>query len=105
MKAIYKFQFDCGRMGNLSGLFIAEKDAVKDLIESGKEVYFGEVLGRHSEIAGPVEASDVEMLSDEPDDVKLFEKLKATVGINPFDYIDENEDEEDSSDEDEAATA
>ena len=61
------------------------------LITSGKEVYFGEVLGKHSEISGPIEASDVEMLSDSSDHVALFEELKAEVGFNPFDYIEEEE--------------
>jgi hypothetical protein len=36
-------------MGALSGIFVAEEEAVEALIASGKEVYFGEVLGKHSE--------------------------------------------------------
>ena len=39
---------DFGRMGELQGLFVAEELDVQDLI--GKEVYFDEVLGKHSEI-------------------------------------------------------
>jgi hypothetical protein len=50
MKAIYRMDIDCGRNGNLTGVFIADKDHVKILLEKKIEIYFGEVLGKHSEI-------------------------------------------------------
>lgn len=100
MKAVYKFHFDCGRMGDLHGVFIEEKEKVESLIASGKEVYFGEVLGKHSDISGPIENSDVTMLTDKPEEVELVERLCLTTGYNPFDYIDEDEgDEEDAESE------
>lgn len=43
MKYLYKFHWDCGRNGDLQGLFVATEDEVKDAI--GSEAYFGEVLG------------------------------------------------------------
>lgn len=48
MKAIYKMDCDCGRMGSLQGVFIAEKEHVTVLLKKKIEVYFGEVLGKHS---------------------------------------------------------
>lgn len=51
MKAIYKLNADYGRNGNLTGVFIAEKEHVAVLLENKIEVYFGEVLGKHSEIS------------------------------------------------------
>ena len=53
MKAIYQFHWDCGRMGDIAGLFVASKQDVQDAI--GKEIYFGEVLGKHSEVYGTLD--------------------------------------------------
>ena len=50
MNKLYKFHWDCGRMGNLDGVFIAEPKEIEALI--GKEIHFGEVLGKHSDIQG-----------------------------------------------------
>lgn len=83
MKAIYKFEGDCGRMGILYGLFVEEKEAVQQLIESKKEVHFGEVLGKHSDISGPIEPNGITMISDDAGLVAKFEELKINVGFNP----------------------
>lgn len=45
---LYKFNVDCGRMGELEGAFEADESQIENLI--GQDVYFGEVLGKHSEI-------------------------------------------------------
>ena len=42
-KKLYKFHWDCGRQGDLEGMFIADEQAVADAI--GKEAQFGEALG------------------------------------------------------------
>lgn len=91
MKAVYKLHFDCGRMGELTGLFIADTEAVNKLIESGEEVYFGEVLGKHSEVCGPIEQADITLVSTEESVIKAIEEHGLENGFNPFDYID-NED-------------
>ena len=83
MKAIFKFDFDCGRVGNLYGLFVAEKEDVAKLIESKRDVYFGEVLGKHSRIVGPVEDRDITMISDDSELVAKVEELNMEVGFNP----------------------
>ena len=49
MKAIYKFTLDAGRLGYLHGIFCEETGTVAEVIERGGELYFGEVLGKHSE--------------------------------------------------------
>lgn len=86
--AIYKLHFECYRMGNLRGIFVADKDEMKALIESGKEIYFGEVLGKHSEISGPIEKEDVTLVTDDPSAIEIFEKYDMETGYNPFNYID-----------------
>jgi hypothetical protein len=85
-KGIYRLNFDCGRMGDLSGIFIANKEHVKVLIENKIQVYWGEVLGKHSEIYGPVDESEIVLVSDSPEAIKVIEDLGLENGYNPFDY-------------------
>lgn len=94
MKGLYKFFWNCGRMGDLEGVFVAEEKDVENLI--GKHIYFGEVLGKHSEICGELESNDIVLLTDDSKVVELFERHVGTVGYNPFDYyypedVEENE--------------
>lgn len=83
---LYKMTWDAGRMGCLTGVFLAEPEKVAATI--GKEIYFGEVLGKHSEICGPLGADEVKAL-DVPDDfVKEFAKhFPKGFGYNPLEYI------------------
>lgn len=92
---LYKFYVDCGRMGSLDGLFIATQGEVDKAI--GKEMYFGEVLGKHSDIYGELEAHEVTLVSSEQDKVQwLYELLGSDVsGFNPLSYISEDQYEED----------
>lgn len=89
MKAIYEFNWDCGRMGGLDGIFIAEKPDIEALI--GEEIYFGEVLGKHSEILGILETTDLTMKTDDQEFITKFEAIMGTgtiSGFNPLDYYD-----------------
>lgn len=90
MKAVYKLHFDCGRMGELNGLFVADTEKVRELIESGEEVYFGEVLGKHSEVCGPIEESDISLVSTDENVIKVIEEHDLENGYNPFDYIEQD---------------
>lgn len=87
-KGIFKLTFDCGRSGELYGIFISEKSKVKELVESGEEVYFGEVLGKHSEVCGPIDESEIELVTDDLHVIEIFEKYDLSSGYNPFDYLD-----------------
>ena len=42
MKALFKMDFDCGRMGNLEGVFITDTEDVEYLVNNKISVYFGE---------------------------------------------------------------
>jgi hypothetical protein len=95
-KAIYKFYQDHGCMGSLEGIFVADPEEVKRLINSQKEIYFGEVLGKHSEISGVITEGEITTVSDDPKVVKLFEDHDLSSGYCPFDYIEDfDEDRED----------
>lgn len=90
MKAVYKLHADCGRMGQLDGLFIAHKEDVQKLIASKVEVYFGEVLGKHSEVYGELEEKDISMVSDDPNVVDIIETHELETGFNPMHYTTVN---------------
>ena len=98
MLKLYSFHWDCGRSGDLDGLFVAEEDQVDSAI--GKRLYFGEVLGKHSEVEGILEASDLEEVSREQDKITWLVDLLGTSisGFNPLEYlVEDEEDEEDDS--------
>ena len=71
-------------MGSLEGIFVADPQEVKQLIDSEKDVYFGEVLGKHSEIFGPISENEITMVSDDPAFVKLFEAHNLSSGFVPL---------------------
>lgn len=85
-EAIFKMIYDCGRMGSLEGTFVSTQEKVDKLIESKLEVYFGEVLGKHSEIWGEIEPGEITLVSDDPEFVSKFKGLKMASGYDPFDY-------------------
>lgn len=86
MKAIYRLKFDCGRQGQLEGIFIAEKEKVKVLLENKIGVYWGEVLGKHSEVYGPLDDGELVMVSENEEAIKIIEELGLENGYNPFKY-------------------
>ena len=91
MKGIYKFHWDCGRAGCLEGIFTADIKTVADTI--GEEIYFGEVLGKHSDVRGTLEVGDYEILTDDQEFIDRFEETmgRGTItGFNPLDYIVED---------------
>jgi hypothetical protein len=99
MKAIFKFEYDAGRMGTLSGIFVAEKEEINDLIASKKHVYFGEVLGKHSDVQGCIEADEIIEVTDDADAVAQFEKYNLSTGYNPLDYLGEEDEDEEQDEE------
>lgn len=94
MDKIWHYHLDCGRMGYIEGMFVATEKEIQN--EIGSTIYFGEVLGKHSEITSDLDWDDLEELTD---DEELIEKcIKFNIipnGYNPLDYIYREEDEED----------
>ena len=88
MNKLYQFHWDCGRMGHLYGLFIAEEADVSEVV--GEEIYFGEVLGKHSEIVGTLEEGDLTVKSEDQDLIKKLQGIFGDhlSGFNPLDYYD-----------------
>jgi hypothetical protein len=100
MKKLFSFYVDCGRQGSLDGLFIATQDEVDKAV--GQEVCFGEVLGKHSDVQGTLEAHEVVVVSEDQDKVQWLEGLlgSSVSGFNPLDYIQESEEEDEEDYED-----
>lgn len=76
--------FDCGRMGELEGVFVAEKEDVDYLVANDIEIYFGEVLGKHSEICGTLEESEIYMITDDEKVISIVKAYGLESGYNPF---------------------
>ena len=77
---VWLFRWDLDREGLIESIFTATKEEVDRAI--GNEVYFGEVLGKHSEIHGTLEKGDIYLISENPIDVIHAEE----VGLNPLEY-------------------
>lgn len=94
MKVIVRYYLDCGRMGDLSGLFVTSTEELEAAY--GKMVYFGEVLGKHSDICVTFDASQISIVTADEKFIEQFESVIGTgtiSGYNPFDYIYDEEDE------------
>lgn len=86
MKGLYKLHCDCGRQGTLTGIFIEDSAYVDALLESGIEVHFGEVLGKHSNVEGALTKDDISLISSDPLVVEIIEMHEIEHGYNPFGY-------------------
>ena len=80
-ECLWKYYVDCGRQGVIEGVFKATKEEVDAAI--GQEVYFGEILGKHSEVGGTLEATDIKLITDNP--IEVMNNVES--GYNPLDYI------------------
>lgn len=88
-KGVYKLNIDCGRMGSLEGVFIATKEQIDFAI--GRHHYFGEVLGKHSDIYGELESDEVEFITDDSNVIEIMERHNLCSGFNPLHYLGEDE--------------
>jgi len=95
MKVIARFYWDCGRMGEVDGLFVSTKESLESAY--GKEVYFGEILGKHSEVCGTLNEGDITILTEDQDFITKFIEIMGDGGIsgyNPLDYLPEEYEED-----------
>ena len=90
-KYLWKFYWDCGRMGEVEGLFIATENEIQNAI--GKNIYFGEILGKHSEVYGTLDENDLEKINLDSVSIERIAELLGDnwSGYNPLEYIDDEE--------------
>lgn len=79
---IYRYVEDFGRMGHLSGVFIAEHADVEAAM--GKTAYLGEVLGKHSDVHAEISADTVKLVTADPVIMEMFASLGLRTGVNPI---------------------
>ena len=92
MKKLYSFHWDCGREGDVYGIFVATEERIKRAL--GKVVSFGSALGKYSDIYGDLEEGDLKVLTDDQDFIEKFEKFVGkSTGYNPLDYIGDGNEE------------
>lgn len=96
MKVIAKFYWDCGRSGEVDGIFVTTKEAIAAAV--GKEVYFGEILGKHSEVSGTINEGDITILTEDQDFITKFIEIMGSgdiSGYNPLSYLEEEDETDD----------
>jgi len=88
MKGLYKLQIDCGRLGYLRGLFIAKVEEINKLINDKIEIYFGEVLGKFSQISEVITNENVILVTTDVNIIDIIIKYDLETGYNPLDYYE-----------------
>lgn len=100
-QTLYKFYWDAHRAGEIESLFIADDEQVEAVL--GMNVYFGEVLGKHSEVYGTLDEGDLTVVTQEPgviaDLLRVFagdrRAQHGTIcGLNPLHYLRDDEGDE-----------
>jgi hypothetical protein len=75
--------------GYIGGLFVAHKSEIESAY--GSELYFGEVLGKHSDVCGTFSPEDIEIKSTDREFIlKLVEVMDDShniSGYNPLEYL------------------
>ena len=84
--ALFRFHWDCGRMGSLDGVFVATPAEVEAAM--GKNLAFGEVLGKHSDIRGTLDPGDITLVEASPGFAAEFKRIFGGTGYNPLHYLE-----------------
>lgn len=85
-KGVYSFFQYYGRFGSLEGIFVEDEEKVESLY--GKQVYSGELLGKHSDVVCDISRDNLTLVTNDPSAVEVLERYNINVGYNPFDYVD-----------------
>lgn len=85
---IYRYH-EIGRYHDIQGIFLATDEEVEKLI--GTELYLGEIAGKHSEVTVEVTKNDIILVTEDALAVEIFSRYGLSNGVNPFDYIPEEE--------------
>jgi len=88
---IYTFEISA-RDGSIESVFPSTEEHIAWLI--GKDIYFGEIWGKHSEVVLTMEPDVFTVVTDDPAVVKMFKETIGVTGYCPFDYLDDEQGEE-----------
>jgi hypothetical protein len=90
-RGVYRYSEHFGRGGTLSGVFTAT--AAEVAAAMGRKVYFGEVLGKHSDVRTTLAPADITLMSDAPEAVAVVDSLGLATGMNPLAVLAEADEE------------
>lgn len=93
-RVLVRFHWDCGRQGDVEGIFVTTKEELERNYD--KSVYFGEILGKHSEVYGTLDRKDITVESEDQDFIDQLVLILGTHigGYNPLDAINSDDEEE-----------
>lgn len=83
---MYRYNQDFGRMGHLSGIFLADAEDLGWFM--GAEIWVDEALGKHSEVQVCFNMNTIELLDVSDQTVQdLFRVIGKNIsGTTPYDY-------------------
>ena len=87
MRKLFQFKWDMG-YGCVEGLFVAEQEEVDAVI--GKELYFGEALGKYSDVSGPVLEEEIKVVTEDQDFIEMLLSVfsgSLISGYNPLNHV------------------
>lgn len=87
MKALYKMDLYCGRMGNLEGLFIEDVKFIDFLIENIVIIHWGEVLGKHSDVYAGINHDEIKLVTTDEKVLQVIEEFDLENGYSPRGYL------------------
>jgi hypothetical protein len=93
-KVLAAFKWNMRRMGSVEGLFITTEDELEKAY--GRKVYFGEILGKHSEVSGTLDRGDIAIKSTNQAFLTELEEVIGAPnvsGYNPLCYLEDSDDE------------
>jgi hypothetical protein len=76
MKRLCRYRLDFYRFASLEGVFVLTDDEFAAIQEmDGREVQYGEVAGKHSDVHKAIIISKLEILSDKEEEIAFFERI------------------------------
>ncbi len=91
-EGLWRSYYGTMRDGSLEALFFAPHSKIAEA--SGKTVYFGDKLGKHSDVTVKFDELDVTLVTDDPALIAAMHILfDEEFGYNPLDYIGTAEDD------------
>ena len=84
MQGLYEMKLDCGKLGELDGLFLADCDKINYLTTHEISVNFGKVLGQYSEISGTISKDEINLITTDENVIKIIKDYDLENGYNPL---------------------
>jgi hypothetical protein len=77
MLYLVKFNFGLSDAFGESLEVLTEEDmtVLKKFVEDGDDIYLGEINGKHSEVSGPIEEHDYEIVTTDQEVIENFKKI------------------------------